>query len=131
MFHNTLDIADVFGAKIFRCGSTGELLRLTVNDKAIERWSSYLNKWILNLVQVDPDNLKTLYEINLENKVGRNTTIDELKHQLTNELNLGADHFSVEFKEEILHNGDLLAVVAIRFKDKAILRDGEFLMFRE
>ena len=85
---------------------------------------------VKNFYPVDPDLVRPLYEIKIDLHLGHLNIVENVQHELADVFKLDISKFTIDFREEIVLNNELFAVVGIRFKDKAIIRDGEFLMYR-
>ena len=127
---NTLNIATLFNANVFRCMDSNRLYRLADDESVITRWANFEGQWVKNFYPVDPDLVRPLYEIKTDLPLGQLNIVENVQHELADVFKLDISKFTIDFREEIVLNNELFAVVGIRFKDKAIIRDGEFLMYR-
>ena len=127
---NTLNIATLFNANVFRCMDSNRLYRLADDESVITRWANFEGQWVKNFYPVDPDLVRPLYEIKIDLPLGHLNIVENVQHEIADVFKLDISKFTIDFREEIVLNNELFAVVGIRFKDKAIIRDGEFLMYR-
>ena len=127
---NTLNTATLFNANVFRCMDSNRLYRLADDESVITRWANFEGQWVKNFYPVDPDLVRPLYEIKIDLFLGHLNIVENVQHELADVFKLDISKFTIDFREEIVLNNELFAVVGIRFKDKAIIRDGEFLMYR-
>ena len=127
---NTLNIATLFNANVFRCMDSNRLYRLADDESVITRWANFEGQWVKNFYPVDPDLVRPLYEIKIDLPLDHLNIVENVQHELADVFKLDISKFTIDFREEIVLNNELFTVVGIRFKDKAIIRDGEFLMYR-
>ena len=128
---NTINIATLFNANVFRCMDSNCLYRLADNESVITRWTNFEGQWVKNyFYPLDPDLVRPLYEIKIDLPLSHLNIVENVQHELADVFKLDISKFTIDFREEIVLNNELFVVVGIRFKDKAIIRDGEFLMYR-